>query len=427
MEYSPTIRAQQRESLRDMLNNQKYSDVTFIVGTKRTEYHLNRVFLASISCVFEAMLFGRMEENKLNANVIIEDVDPRIFECIINYAYCNDPQVTIANVLPLAKVCDKYQIRKLSASCYTYFTSCLESNFCALFNQCVKLNMQSIVTQCLQFIQKCDAETVQKMLNVNEFKMMSLKAIRSFLQLDKLSMDEASLWKLISTWADHHSRLNNHSEDDVKQDIVDNDKRAEYRIYLLKSVKDLVRWGAMSGEYFVDNIAHENIFTKDELISILLYFQKQELGCGSFNAVSRTPIQSLKYALKMSSQLKSSMCRNSYEALTDRNLSIGCGTMKQQNPWIQADFEGIMHISKIEIGALGSRNGWGAAYLNRAELKTYDNKKADWVVASEIKGLQAGVIESIDVDIRTDSIRLCKTGSDNYLGIGYLKCTGSRM
>merc|ERR1712130_763476 len=96
----------------------------------------------------------------------------------------------------------------------------------------------------------------------------------------------------------------------------------------------------------------ENIFTKDELISILLYFQNSEAKCGPFNITPRMKAKVLKYALKTSSNLGSDMCNHTYNALVEEHLEYGCGTKKEIDPWIQAVFDGMVHITNIQIGVL---------------------------------------------------------------------------
>lgn len=62
-----------------MFLNQLYCDVTFRVGMKEIKAH--KYVLASISNVFEAMLFGRLSET---SDVIpIPDIEPGIFNAML--------------------------------------------------------------------------------------------------------------------------------------------------------------------------------------------------------------------------------------------------------------------------------------------------------------------------------------------------------
>eukprot|EP01084_Bolivina_argentea_P248974 416599_1 len=95
MEYSPLVQMQQKQILANALHQQELTDVTFCIGKSRnnldnsdvSQYNVNRFLLALISPVFKKMLFGQMKESKPNSTVYIEDMEPEIFECIINFAY----------------------------------------------------------------------------------------------------------------------------------------------------------------------------------------------------------------------------------------------------------------------------------------------------------------------------------------------------
>eukprot|EP01084_Bolivina_argentea_P232878 392377_1 len=141
-DYTEKIKSKQREILLNVLNTQEFSDVTFIIGDEKTEYHVNRIFLSSISPVFKAMLYGNMKESEPNAIVPIKDMKPETFQSIINFAYCNDPKITDKNVLLLLQACDKYQIKTLLEICYEHFRSYLSKHtFCTYFYEALRLRM----------------------------------------------------------------------------------------------------------------------------------------------------------------------------------------------------------------------------------------------------------------------------------------------
>ena len=128
MEYDKSAQNAQCEGIRTALNSKKCTDVTFLIGKDRTEFNLNRIFLAMISPIFKSMLYGQMREAQLDTDVIIEDMTPTVFECIVHFAYCADPQITSKNVLSVLTVCDKYLITKLQDVCYQFLKSDLKDS-----------------------------------------------------------------------------------------------------------------------------------------------------------------------------------------------------------------------------------------------------------------------------------------------------------
>eukprot|EP01084_Bolivina_argentea_P130690 230712_1 len=109
MEYSVSMQAEQRQNLINILHDKDFADVKFIIGQDKTEFNVNRLFLASISPVFKAMLYGHMRESNINSDVIISDIEASSFKSVINYAYGNNPSITATNVLSVRYIRDKYQ------------------------------------------------------------------------------------------------------------------------------------------------------------------------------------------------------------------------------------------------------------------------------------------------------------------------------
>eukprot|EP01084_Bolivina_argentea_P130125 229740_1 len=138
MAYDQTVQANQRTNLLNVLNQSQFADVTFIVGNneQKTSFKVNRLFLASISPVFKAMLYGAMKESQQNAEIEINDIKSNAFKSVLKYAYCNDPELTPDNIVDVRVISDKYQISSLSKLCDKYFSSCLNArNICLLLSE----------------------------------------------------------------------------------------------------------------------------------------------------------------------------------------------------------------------------------------------------------------------------------------------------
>eukprot|EP01083_Nonionella_stella_P107148 310006_1 len=99
MEYSQTLQADQRSTLYHVLTNKQFCDVTFIVGPDEIRLCAIRALMASISPVFEAMLFGSMVESHQNSEITIPDVDASAFQTVIKFGYCNNPEINADNVV----------------------------------------------------------------------------------------------------------------------------------------------------------------------------------------------------------------------------------------------------------------------------------------------------------------------------------------
>jgi len=143
----------------------------FVIGEDKTEFNVNRAFWAQISPVFEAMLYGKMKEGRPDSDVFINDTTPGAFQSVLNFAYCNDPEITAGNVLSVRHLCDKYQITLLADLCDKYVSSCLNSkSLCSLLNEAVQLHLDEIIVTCLQYLETHFQEThMPELLNQMDF------------------------------------------------------------------------------------------------------------------------------------------------------------------------------------------------------------------------------------------------------------------
>jgi len=318
MEYSTEIKSLQRENLLNILKQKEFADVTFIIGRNKTEFPLNRIFLASVSPVFKAMLYGHMRESKSNSDVIIEDIDASAFQSVIHYSYGNDPQINASNVLSVRYICDKYQITELSEICENYFTQCLKSeNLCYLLNGAVNLPSKSnkFVKICQNSI-KLFANSADKIIKSKGFLHLNPNAMKLFLQCDDLNVTEEQLWDAVVKWADYQSVNNNisheHDEenhgidssvddedehDEYKQEMememgINHDRSSKldsthYKTYLLQEIRHFIRFGLMNGSYFVKKVKSLNVLTDSEMVTIFTFMACNDEECGSFNTTKR--------------------------------------------------------------------------------------------------------------------------------------------
>ncbi|XP_044584480.1 speckle-type POZ protein B-like [Cotesia glomerata] len=110
------------DDFRDLLVAKKKCDVKIQVGGKIFDAH--KLVLTTRSCVFDAMFSHDMKENKKN-EITIPDVDPDVFEKVLDYIYTDkvDDLKTFAE--ELLEVSDKYQLLGLKEICEEYLSESL--------------------------------------------------------------------------------------------------------------------------------------------------------------------------------------------------------------------------------------------------------------------------------------------------------------
>eukprot|EP01083_Nonionella_stella_P250795 866038_1 len=243
--------------------DQRSCDVTFVIGALRIQYPVNRMIMASLSNVFKAMLHGKMKESQPNAQVVIVDVSPNAFECVLKFAYCNDPKLTAQNVVGVMKMCDKYQITALTNLCRVYLDNCVDlHNICMLLNDLAKHKLQWISAK-FWSVGNHAGTIVQSLA----FRQMTLDAMKVFLSWDSLRIKESVLWNAVVKWAEcqatkitepptKKSRTNNAVNKNVDQKKM---KKC------LKAVCPQMRFGLMAGDFFVRNVKAHNCLTTKEI------------------------------------------------------------------------------------------------------------------------------------------------------------------
>eukprot|EP01083_Nonionella_stella_P098290 276367_1 len=272
-------------------NDQRFCDVTFVIGASKRQYPVNRMIMASLSTVFKAMLYGNMKESQPNAQVVIVDVSPNAFESVLKFAYCNDPRLTAQNVIGVMKMCDKYQITALTNLCRVYLDNCANhNNICVLLNDLTKHQFKSGVLQVGRIGQH--AGTI---VQSQAFREMTLNAMKEFLSWDSLCIKESVLWDVVVKWAEYQAsniteppkkkrkRSKTNNTNSQKKMNVDTKKMKK----LLKAVCPQMRFGLMPGNYFVRNVKPHNCLTTKEIADILCHIQCKELPCGNFSTKRR--------------------------------------------------------------------------------------------------------------------------------------------
>lgn len=107
------------------LNNEKFSDVKFIVDGR--EFYAHKIILSKSSEIFAAMFEHDMKEN-LTGTVVIKDISCEIFMEMFSFVYSGK----VNNIEKIAEslyvAADKYALGELMSRCVNYLCSSLSTN-----------------------------------------------------------------------------------------------------------------------------------------------------------------------------------------------------------------------------------------------------------------------------------------------------------
>ena len=97
-----------------LLQKSRFCDVTFLVGEERKVFSTNSIFLASLSSVFDAMLFGPKWQP--NSEIELPDISAAAFRTVLDLSQCNNaqpPKLSPETIFDVKVMVDKYQITSL--------------------------------------------------------------------------------------------------------------------------------------------------------------------------------------------------------------------------------------------------------------------------------------------------------------------------
>ena len=209
MDFENEIRSAQREIFSNLLKQPKHTDIELVIGENEREYNLNGILLASISDSFESMIYGDEEEKGLDTQLVMDDIDTNAFECVLKFAYNNDPQITGSNILSVMHICKTYKIQSLLAICEKYFSILIDSsNFCRVFNDVVESKSDTLIVKCMQFLEN-NGKNIIRILQSEEFYQLSVDTMQLFLQSDYLNIKEEKLWQFVVKWSEYQSKKHN--------------------------------------------------------------------------------------------------------------------------------------------------------------------------------------------------------------------------
>ncbi|XP_069102826.1 BTB/POZ domain-containing protein 3-like isoform X2 [Argopecten irradians] len=246
------------ESLEHILANGVGSDVTFLVGAKRTHVAAHKLIISSRSPVFFAMFNGLLAEQ---GEVIIPDIKEEAFKPFLHYLYTDQIQLTYQCVVPVMSVARKYCVDVLVSACQEFLQRSLSpENACFLMEESHVYTEDQLMAACLQVI----AKHPQAVLQSNTFVDLCPACLIGITKSDELAVDECLLYRSIIKWANKKCiRL------DLKN--TGNNKRE-----VLGDILFTIRFPIMDQTFFLDQVCVDGVLTNDEVVDILMFIRKKK-------------------------------------------------------------------------------------------------------------------------------------------------------
>jgi hypothetical protein len=170
--------------LRACVDDQKFSDVTFIVEGNIP------VYAHKILCMrcqyFQAMLTGEMLESR-QSEVVIPDVRHSIFLALLEYLYTDAIEVPLDIAMELFEAADKFGVERLKKICEAKMLASISiENAASIFHAADIHNALSLRQKCLQFVMG-NFDLVTKTKAFEEMGRTNVELVFEILQLHRVS------------------------------------------------------------------------------------------------------------------------------------------------------------------------------------------------------------------------------------------------
>eukprot|EP00057_Strongylocentrotus_purpuratus_P002869 XP_003725408.1 PREDICTED: kelch-like protein 41b [Strongylocentrotus purpuratus] len=190
-----------------LYDEQRYSDVTLVVGDRR--FHAHRLVLSAWSDVFKTMLCNSSwhshdttgQPTSKCQDLVEEECCEEFFGDFLKFLYTASVDLTKGNVLPLALLADKYLVKELRELCDEFIRDNQNDaqEVVTFIRSALKFGMREIVKVCLQSL-LCNFSvlTPDQLLSLESEHLISLLGSGPRLMVD----DEFTLFKKIEPWLD---------------------------------------------------------------------------------------------------------------------------------------------------------------------------------------------------------------------------------
>ena len=279
-----------------MLNNDRLSDVKFVVANSNGETESKQVIpahkfiLAIGSPVFEAMFYGELAETK--DTIELPDCDNESLLELFRYMYSDELNLSGSNVMGVLYLAKKYIVPSLTNKCAEYLKEKLDpSNVFSILPFAQKYEEKAPVDRCWMVIENHTEAAVKS----EAFETIERSLLEEVVARDNLSIKEVSLFQAVDRWATTQCK---------KQGLAE-DGPIKRRILGEEMIKAL-RFPVMTGEEFAVNVVDTNILTSDEVVTLFKYFTVTTSP--SPVAFSNTPRGKLTHAADCTSSCRFTSC-----------------------------------------------------------------------------------------------------------------------
>lgn len=186
------------DRVKKLLVSYEWSDCCFSVSGK--DFKAHKLILGISSPVFEAMFYGPLSTN---SEVIITDIEPEIFQLLLNYIYTDKVEISsIEDALDLLYASRKYILDHLTNMCIAY----IQTNI-SVDNVIHVLNYPDYDKQLTSCALQLFCEHARYLFKEN-IDLISSSCMETILRSDQININEVELIKHVFEWTKHYCQNN---------------------------------------------------------------------------------------------------------------------------------------------------------------------------------------------------------------------------
>ncbi|XP_068621396.1 uncharacterized protein [Battus philenor] len=189
------------DRINKLLVSYEWSDCTFFVCDKKFKAH--KLILGISSPVFEAMFYGPLSSNN---DVIITDIEPDIFQQMLNYIYTDKVDITtIEEAFELLYVSRKYLLDPLSEVCIKYVQLNVNiDNVITVLNYPDYMQDKQLLSSSIQLFCKHASYLLREhKKNISSF------CLQKILTSNDMNISEKELINFTFEWTTNYCEVNN--------------------------------------------------------------------------------------------------------------------------------------------------------------------------------------------------------------------------
>lgn len=198
-----------------LLENKKFSDVTFLIGQNLIEVPSHKFILAAASKEFEIIFNQSLSVEDLKIKLV--EINLYYFRDFLKYIYTHEVNITDGNAVQLFTLAKKFKINFLKELASYKIRDILQDS--ENYRECLKnsdvYKIEDIKNEFIEIVLSSDTT----FLNSIECKFLTFNDMRKILESDTSDISELELLKLTIKWAEHNKNIPNFKSD-LKRLIV---------------------------------------------------------------------------------------------------------------------------------------------------------------------------------------------------------------